>query len=492
MFNKGTISRKVLIRVLKWSLVIALALSILEVVIWYTEDIELLEQRMDAITDSRSASLAAGLWNVDNEQIEIILNEITRLQDVDYIMVHSTEDSRIFYAGIPAGEANTITRNSELVYMSDGKPVLLGSMSISKSLDSVYSRFSRNTLIILFAELVKTFLIAIIVMLIIHGMLTQHLISLAAYLKDNRAKNSFTPFKLPRKKQNSHSDELDEVVSALNNLFQNQLDTQHSLQQHRDHLEEMVDERTAQLRQSMEDAQKANQAKSDFLSHMSHELRTPLTPIIGFSQFMLHQDDFPQQYRENMLSIQKSGNHLLSLINDLLDLAKIEAGKFELFPENIKLGETVDDCLAMNQALADKRGIELCNKLGANADSTIFADKLRFKQVLLNLVSNAIKYNRENGTVEIGAKTGNNNQLAIYIRDTGAGLDQQQIDRLFNPFDRAGAENSGVEGTGIGLSISKNLVELMGGNISIESEVNVGSTFWVEMPSQTPAEKPVV
>src|SRR5277367_3282152 len=228
-------------------------------------------------------------------------------------------------------------------------------------------------------------------------------------------------------------------------------------------------------------AEKANLAKSDFLSNMSHELRSPLNAILGFAQLMESGTPPPTPaQRQSVDQILQAGWYLLVLINEILDLALIESGKLSLSPEPISLADVLSDCRGMIEPLAMKNGIALSFPL---FDDTPFvkADRTRLKQVLINLLSNAIKYNRAGGSVEVICTVSSTQRTRIAVRDTGNGLPPEKLAQLFQPFNRLGQETGSEEGTGIGLVVSKRLVELMGGEIGAESTVGVGSVFWIEL-----------
>ena len=254
-------------------------------------------------------------------------------------------------------------------------------------------------------------------------------------------------------------------------------------------LEQRVRERTAQLErmnqglgEATASAERANRAKSEFISSMSHELRTPLNAILGFGQLMdAPSIELPPAKRKEFVRhIVNAGNHLLKLIDEILDLAKIESANVMLSIEAVPLGAVLDECRTMVAPAADKRTIQL--RFPAACACTVMADRTRLKQVLLNLLSNAIKYNLESGLVIVDVAEIAAGRVRISVQDTGAGLRSEQLNALFQPFNRLGQEATAVEGTGIGLVVTKRLVELMGGSISVSSTVGVGCVFSIEMP----------
>lgn len=247
--------------------------------------------------------------------------------------------------------------------------------------------------------------------------------------------------------------------------------------------ENLLRQTLLELRAAKEEAEKANRAKSDFLSRISHELRTPLNSVLGFAQLLQYDDDpgLSTEQQEYVGHIIKSGNHLLQLINEVLDLAAIEVGKLQLHMENLPLGATITDCLAITASLARREGITLIDE--TRGAEWVRADALRLKQVLLNLLSNAIKYNRPQGQVRIHTSHPHPGRLRLHVADTGPGLPPDKLSDLFQPFNRLGLEYGHIEGSGIGLVITKSLVELMGGALGVDSCVGQGSTFWFELDS---------
>ncbi|OGA35863.1 MAG: hybrid sensor histidine kinase/response regulator [Betaproteobacteria bacterium RIFCSPLOWO2_12_FULL_64_23] len=249
----------------------------------------------------------------------------------------------------------------------------------------------------------------------------------------------------------------------------------------REHLYQMLQERNAELESARSVADKANLAKSEFLSSMSHELRTPLNAVLGFAQALESGSPLPTPSQKRRLDqILKAGWYLLELINEILDLAQIESGKLSLSLEPVSLNELMLECQAMVEPQAQKRGIGMAFP-HLDAPCVVLADRTRLKQVLINLLFNAIKYNRPEGSVVVEFTASPPNSLRISIRDTGEGLSPEKIALLFQPFNRLGKEASVEEGTGIGLVMTKRLVELMGGIIGIDSTEGAGTVFWFEL-----------
>jgi PAS domain S-box-containing protein len=242
-----------------------------------------------------------------------------------------------------------------------------------------------------------------------------------------------------------------------------------------------------ELRKAKEEAEKANKAKSEFISRMSHELRTPLNSILGFAQ-LLEMGELNNGQRKGVRHILNSGKHLLKLINEVLDISRIEAGKLSFDIKEVNVKAAILEAIDLVMPLSLNNSIEFINKSGEIGNVFVEADKKRLIQVLVNLLSNAIKYNKKDGQVTIRAfklkseLPNTSKHLKIEISDTGVGIDSEKISRLFIPFERIDHNDSAIEGTGLGLSIAKELITAMGGTIGVESVLDEGSTFWIEIP----------
>ena len=235
------------------------------------------------------------------------------------------------------------------------------------------------------------------------------------------------------------------------------------------------------VRRAKEEAELANAAKSEFLSRMSHELRTPLHAILGFGELLARGDAAPRQ-REQLAHIARAGRHLLELINEVLDLSRIEGGELHLSLESVHVGEVVGEALGMLGPSAAARSVTLVPPPPAELDVYVLADRQRLKQALLNLLSNAVKYNRDGGEVRVGAARRAPGRARIEVADTGIGIAADDLARAFAAFERLGAEATDVEGTGLGLALTRRLIEAMDGTIGVDSEVGRGTTFWLDLP----------
>ncbi|MGD8582319.1 MAG: response regulator [Gammaproteobacteria bacterium] len=240
-----------------------------------------------------------------------------------------------------------------------------------------------------------------------------------------------------------------------------------------------ADFREEALKAAKNDAEMANKAKSIFLSSMSHELRTPLNAITGYTQLLEHDETLDHEHKDNIKEISNAGQLLLELVNQILDLSSIEEGKLKVSLEPVALENTLRECKSLIQPLADKKHIRL--DFITDFKGYVLADHTRLKQIMLNLLTNAIKYNHENGAVSVRCNHTAGKRVRIEVKDTGYGIPQDKLESLFEPFNRLRTGLDNIEGTGIGLTIAKRLTKMMRGTLDVQSEAGQGSTFWIEL-----------
>ena len=284
----------------------------------------------------------------------------------------------------------------------------------------------------------------------------------------------------PRSEKDAVGHALARMVEDLAALDGQKRELYEQVEAHAHTLEAQVAQRTDELRKAKDEAERANQAKSEFLSRMSHELRTPMNSILGFAQLLDMDRTLTDPQRNRVSRILRGGSHLLELINEVLDLARVETGRLSLSTEPVGLGALVAETLDTMRPLADDRSVTLTVATDAPRRN-VAADRTRLRQVLLNLLSNAIKYNREGGSVSVTWED-DNHRVRLRVADTGVGIPPERLGELFEPFARLGAETTDVEGTGIGLALVKGLMEAMDGAAGIESSSPEGSCFYVDLP----------
>jgi PAS domain S-box-containing protein len=234
------------------------------------------------------------------------------------------------------------------------------------------------------------------------------------------------------------------------------------------------------------EGERANRAKSEFLSRMSHDLRTPLNAVLGFAQ-LLEMDSLVPEQRESVAQILHAGRHLLDLLNEVLDITRIESGNLSLSPEPVAVTDLIDHVVKLIGPLGAARQITVETLPSAATEYYVRADRQRLNEILLNLLSNAIKYNRQGGTVTVSSEKTPEGLVRIKVADTGTGIGPEKLALLFTPFERLGVDQTGIEGTGLGLALSRGLAEAMGGKVGVESELDRGSTFWVELSGAKPS-----
>jgi signal transduction histidine kinase/CheY-like chemotaxis protein len=350
----------------------------------------------------------------------------------------------------------------------------IGSVEIEADISHVWLGLARDLALIAMIAMALTAL-ALFFGLRLHRIVTVPLTTLASVSRHVSRQKDYGVRASKR-----GDDEIGALVDDFNHMLAEIETRDAALRAERETLEQRVAERTAQLSVAKDEAERANAAKSEFLSRMSHELRTPLNAILGFAQLLAGEHEAPlaPQQADNVREILRAGDHLLTQVNEILDLARVESGRIELNFQAVPLAALAAECVARVRPLAERHRISITPDIAA--DLGVRADYGRLAQVLLNLLSNAIKYNRDHGWIRVSAVP-TAFGLRIEVRDSGRGIAASQMARLFKPFERLESSYDGIEGTGIGLALVKMLVEAMDGTIGVDSEVGVGSCFHVEL-----------
>lgn len=468
--SRSPLARKNTLGVIKLAFIIAVVLTLIEIFLIYENEYTKQHQQIELLSESRANSIALSIWNTDVEQTMLLLNEMHQLDYVAYIRL-KTDTNLDIEVGQKPGTSNSYVHTRPLVLQLNNESYVAGELIIEAT---PYHLFNAHNLIIIANEIIKTLIIAFLVMLVLYKLTIRHLLTISDYLNKVRIEDDFAPLILDKEIVNN--DELDIVASNLNKLLHKLKLSHTKLITHQEELEAAIKERTLEYKNAKLDAQRANKAKTTFLTHTTHELRTPLNAILGYAQF-LEMDLTDEVQKEYLSQIVNAGHHQLTLINELLDISKIEAGIIELDMQNIPLNKLIEECISLNQNQALSQHIKIMCEF--SEDYLINTDRIKLKQVLLNLISNAIKYNKHGGKVTIRTEVNSDDFIKISIHDTGIGLNEKQQEMLFQSYNRVGAEATTIEGTGIGLVITKQIVELMGGEIGLSSTSGVGSTFWL-------------
>ncbi|NOR69652.1 MAG: response regulator [Methylomarinum sp.] len=329
-------------------------------------------------------------------------------------------------------------------------------------IDAVLDPIKKNIYSIIIVFLVSALLLIVVALIAVHKIFSPLKLLINAFKDLEAGKYPKLPL--------SYFSELNILESGFNSMT-------HNRQEH----EVLLEKSLSETEQARELAEQASEAKSQFLSSMSHELRTPLNAILGFSQILQDDESLTTEQTGDIQYIYDAGEHLLELINNVLDLAKIEVGQLTLSITDVSFSEVMQATENILKTTLNDKGIQLRYNPNIFESVTLKADAFRLKQVLLNLLSNAIKYNKPNGIISLDCQYMPGDIWRIEITDTGKGIAEDKINQLFTSFNRLGRENTAIEGTGIGLVITKTLVELMQGKIGVSSQIDVGTTFWFEL-----------
>jgi len=465
---------------------LALLATGIQIYLDYARDLSEIDSEFQQIEISYLNSVANSLWSFDRNQTQLQLEGLVKMRDVQFAEVRGNAGER-FAAGSLKPGASRLQRQYSL-YTPGPSRRPIGMLSVSVGLDGVYRRLIDRTLVILATQTTKTFFIALFILFIVSHWVTRHLADMARHARELSVDKLAQPLAL-RRRAHGAPDELDEVVTALNDTSRTlgdelarRADAERRLKEHLEHLEELVAQRTDELRVAKERAEVASQAKSVFLASMSHELRTPLNAILGYAQLLPMSSQLDERQLRGLNIIRSSGEHLLALITDILDLAKIEAGKLELVSGEVSLATLIHSIADMMSVRAEEKNLRFVVDVAPDLPRTVRADEKRLRQVLLNLLSNAVKFT-DRGEVRLSVQPVRDGgadgvaRLSFAVHDTGVGIAPAQLHQLFQRFEQAGSATQRMDGTGLGLAISRQLVQLMGGEIQVDSTPGMGSRF---------------
>lgn len=475
----GRLALRLAAYVILFSSVIAIAITATELLTEYIRDVRQIDSRMQQIESAYLDSVIENVWVMDKERLDTQLLGITRLPD--FVMAEIRVNGKtLVRQGVPLQEAGT-TRSFTLKRIHRGQTQMIGELVIAASYESAYQRVLDRLLFFLVANGAKTSLVAIFIFFIFYRLIGRHIEQMARYAHEQGGPDDTTALSLQRREP-ARGDELTSLATAINTLRERLQTFTQAESRRANELEERVAERTEALAAAKQEAERANLAKSEFLARMSHELRTPMNAILGFSQLLELEALTPTQM-DDVREIHNAGDHLLILINELLDLSRIEAGKLTIVLQPVEVQSLVVAAAQITRPLAAAAGIAVSNC--CDRQVTVLADPTRLKQVLVNLLSNAVKYNNPDGSIQIECLPRDGDCLRIAVTDTGPGITAERLEHLFKPFERVGAEYSTIEGAGIGLALSQQLVRLMGGHLGVDSMPGKGSTFWIDLPTST-------
>lgn len=468
-FRSSLVSR-LLVTVLLVSCAVTVLLTGLQLYRDYEQGVKQIDNRLVDIDRSSRDSLAEALWRLDDAQLQLELNGILRLADIRAVEIREAGKAGQS-AYLSAGQRSAgpvMAREFPLFYRVHGKEREIGKLYVEATLLDLYRQLKRTAATILITQAANTFFVSLFIVYILSRLVMRHVAAIARMVENYDFREPPRPFSLQRRKRRE-PDELDRVAAAFNAMGA------------RLHCAYRDEQNTAAEREARNLAEAANRAKGEFLANMSHELRTPLNGILGYAQILECDATLSERQRERVAVIRHSGEHLLTLIEDTLDFARIEAGKLRVEINDVPLAGFVDAIRDIIEVKAEQKHLDFICEFADDAPDGVRADERRLRQVMLNLLANAVKFT-DSGCVSLLVSRSEANRVRFEVRDTGVGIGHDQLNTIFEPFEQLGAAERRAGGTGLGLAISREFVRAMGGEIEVESRLGQGSTFRFELP----------
>lgn len=468
---RGSLVLRLLVTVLLVSCAVTVLLTGLQLYRDYHRGVEQIESRLTDIDRSNRDSLAEALWRLDRAQLQLELNGILRLADIRAVEIReagATGQAAYMSAG-QRSAGPVVARTFPLVYKVQGKERQIGELYVEATLLDLYDELKRTAAMILVTQAANTFLVSLFIVYILSRLVMRHVAAIARTVENYDFRKTPQPFTLQRRKPRE-PDELDRVAAAFNTMSAR---LYYAYRDERD---------AAAEREARNLAEAANRAKGEFLANMSHELRTPLNGILGYAQILARDAMLSERQRERVEAIRKSGEHLLTLIEDTLDFARIEAGKLRVEICDVRLAGFVDVIREIIGVKAEQKRLGFVCEVAGDAPAGVRADERRLRQVVLNLLANAVKFT-DSGYVGLYISRSASNRVCFEVHDTGIGIGPDQLNTIFEPFEQLGAAERRAGGAGLGLAISREFVCAMGGRIEVESRIGQGSVFRFELPA---------